>query len=393
MSRPWTTPEDIAARVGRRWEDGTLLRTHATAGDFETIEVPLRAPKPSEIGEDLGAVRDWIAHLDAGRRDDRRYALTWKDIGGRHVGRNRVPDRALVTSFDQAWALLGVTASVRQFEELLTTTGLYPSVRAWVLAHPHRALELRHDMGGLVSAYAWLDDHRDSANYLREISAPGIDTKFAERHRGILATMLGVSRTPTGFLTDLGLSAKPALVRIRPSDSIGLPMPITELAVRSTELAGLDLTPRVAIIVENEITYLSVDVPDDGIVLWGKGFDVDQVGRIPWLVGVMVLYWGDIDTHGFAILDRLLAWLPQTESVLMDRETLLAHRDRWVLEERPAKSSLRRLRLAERGVYSDLVGDVFGERVRLEQERVDWAWVTARLADAISRCGVHQPRL
>lgn len=161
----------------------------------------------------------------------------------------------------------------------------------------------------------------------------------------------------------------------------------------STELAGLDLTPRVAIIVENEITYLSVDVPDDGIVLWGKGFDVDQVGRIPWLVGVRVLYWGDIDTHGFAILDRLLAWLPQTESVLMDRETLLAHRDRWVLEERPAKSSLRRLRLAERGVYSDLVGDVFGERVRLEQERVDWAWVTARLADAISRCGVHQPRL
>ena len=179
--------------------------------------------------------------------------------------------------------------------------------------------------------------------YLREISAPGIDTKFAERHRGVLAAMLGVSRTAPGFLADLGLSAKPELVRMRPSDSIGLPVPITELAVRSTELAGLDLKPRVAIIVENEITYLSVDVPRDGIVLWGKGFDVDQVGRIPWLAGVRVLYWGDIDTHGFAILDRLLAWLPQTESVLMDRETLLAHRDRWVSEDRPAKSSLRRL--------------------------------------------------
>jgi hypothetical protein len=383
VSRPWTTPEDIAARVRRRWQDGTLLRAYATTGDFETIEVPLRTPKPGEIGEDLGAVRDWIARLDAGRRDDRRYALTWKDIGGRHVGRNRLPDRALVTSFDQAWALLGVTASVRQFDEILTTTELYPSVRAWVLTHPRRALELRHDMGGLIAAYCWLDDHRDSANYLREISAPGIDTKFAERHRGVLATMLGVSRSPAGFLADLGLSAKPEFVRMRPSDSIGLPVTINEVAVRSAELAGLHLNPRVAIIVENEITYLSVDVPNDGIVLWGKGFDVDRVGRIPWLAGVRILYWGDIDTHGFAILDRLLAWLPQTESVLMDRETLLAHRDRWVSEERPARSSLRRLGVAERDVYSDLVSDVFGERVRLEQERVDWAWATVRLADAV----------
>lgn len=383
MSHPWTTPEDIAAKVRRRWDNGSLLRAYATTLDFEAIEIPVRAPKASEIGEDLGAVRDWIARLDAGRRDDRRYALTWKDIGGRHVGRNRLPDRALLTSFAQAWALLGVVASVRQFDEILTTTSRYAAVHAWALANPHRALELRHDMSGLVAAYVWLDDHRGSAKYLREISAPGLDTKFAERHRGVLANMLGVSSTAVRFLADLGLSAKPELVRMRPSDSIGLPVPITELAVRSTELAALDLKPRIAIIVENEITYLSVDVPDDGIVLWGKGFDVDQVGRIPWLVGVRVLYWGDIDTHGFAILDRLLAWLPHTEAILMDRETLLAHRDRWVSEERPTKSSLPRLRLAERGVYSDLVSDVFGERVRLEQERVDWVWATARLADAV----------
>jgi hypothetical protein len=382
VSHSWTTPEHIAAKVRRRWEDGTLLRAYATAVDFETIEVPVRAPKPREIGDDLGAVRDWIARLDAGRRDDRRYTLVWKDIGGRHVGRNRLPDRALITSFDQAWTLLGAIASVHQFDEILTKTELHPAVRAWVLTHPHRALELRHDMGGLVAAFRWLDNHRGSNKYLREITAPGIDTKFAERHRGILAAMLGVSKTAPGFLADLGLSSKPELVRMRPSDSIGLPIPVTELAVRTVELAGLDLKPRVAIIVENEITYLSVDVPDAGIVLWGKGFDVDQVGRIPWLVGVRVLYWGDIDTHGFAILDRLLAWLPQTEAVLMDRETLLAHRDRWVSEERPAKSSLRRLGLAERDVYSDLVSDVLGVRVRLEQERVDWGWATARLADA-----------
>lgn len=382
MNDPWTRPEDIAAKVRRRWDDGTLLRAYAT-GEFETIEVSVRAPKASQIGDDLGAVRDWIARLDVGRRDDRRYALKWKEIGGRRVGRNRLPDRAIVTSFDQAWALLGVRASVRQFDEILTMTEPYPAVQSWVLANAHRALELGQDMGGLLAAYRWLDDHRHSGSYLREISAPGIDTKFAERHRSDLAAMLGVSRTPSGFLAGLGLKAKPELVRMRPSDSIGLAVPITELAVRSTELAGLNLEPRIAIIVENEVTYLSVDVPRDGIVLWGRGFDVDQAGRIPWLAGVRVLYWGDIDTHGFAILDRLLAWLPQTESVLMDRQTLLTHRDRWVSEDRPAKSSLRRLGVVEHDLYSDLVSDALGERVRLEQERVDWEWASASLADAL----------
>jgi hypothetical protein len=120
-------------------------------------------------------------------------------------------------------------------------------------------------------------------------------------------------------------------------------------------------------------------VPAGGVVIWGKGFEVDRVGRMPWLVDAEIVYWGDLDTHGFAILDRLRAWLPQTRSVLMDRETLLAHRARWVVEERPATSALPRLRSEERDLYADLVSDRFGDRVRLEQERIDWKWARERL--------------
>ena len=45
--------------------------------------------------------------------------------------------------------------------------------------------------------------------YLREVSAPRVDTKFAEWHRGVLAGILGVSASASGFLADLGLRAKP----------------------------------------------------------------------------------------------------------------------------------------------------------------------------------------
>lgn len=92
-------------------------------------------------------------------------------------------------------------------------------------------------------------------------------------------------------------------------------------------VAALSPAVRVAVIIENETTYLTVPVPDGGVVIWGKGFEVDRVAALPWLRGALIHYWGDLDTHGFAILDKLRAWLPRARSFLMDRETLLAHRE------------------------------------------------------------------
>jgi hypothetical protein len=379
VSARWSTPDDVAAKVRQRWTDGTLLRARAEEVPFPVIDVPLRGPRVADIGDDLDAVRAWVDRLDTGRRANARYALEWTTVGGRHFGRNQVPCRAVVSTFDQAWALLGVGDEVRRFDRVLSLTADVDPVRSWVLAHPHQAVGLADEWERLLAAYAWLDDHRGSGRYLREISAPGIDTKFAERHRVVLGGLLGVSPTTTGFLAGLGLRGKPELVRLRACSSLGLPKPLTEIAVRTDELAELDLSPRTALVVENEITYLSVGVPAGGVVIWGKGFEVDRVGRMPWLVDAEIVYWGDLDTHGFAILDRLRAWLPQTRSVLMDRETLLAHRARWVVEERPATSALPRLRSEERDLYADLVSDRFGDRVRLEQERIDWKWARERL--------------
>lgn len=392
MAPAWSTPDDIAAKVRRRWDDGSLLRAYAEGELFEPIEMPLRGPTAAQIAEDLGAAQAWVARLDTGRRDDSRYSLRWTSIGGRHVGRNQVPSRAVVSSFDQAWAVLGVQREVQRFAEILALVEPHAAVRAWVIGRPLHALGFQVEMPALIAAYLWLDRNRDSGRYLREISALGVDTKFAERHRAVLATILEVPATSSGFLAGLGLRAKPEYVRFRAAASLGLPGPLTEVSVRADELIDLALRPRTAVVIENEITYLTAPVPDDGVVIWGKGFDVDKVGRLPWLAGVEIVYWGDLDTHGFAILDRLRAWLPQTRSVLMDRRTLLKHRDRWGREDRPTSASLTRLSCEEAGLYRDLVADNLGERVRLEQERVDWHWAEAGLTiirepEDSSRCG------
>lgn len=383
-AKRWTAPSDIAAKVRRRWDDGALLRAFAAGDPFPVLDVPVHGPSAADLGERFDEARDWLAALDAGSRGGRAYDLVSTSVGGRDLGRTEVPGRAVVTSFDQVWRLLGVLDDVAAFGRVLTTAdALLPdaAVRTWVLDKPLRALALEPEWPAITAAYRWLRDNRGSGRYLRQVDAPGVDTKLVERHRAVLAELLGVSSRAAGFIADLGLSGKPTMVRLRCAPGLlGLPDVVTDVTLRLDE--ARQLAPRAitqALIVENEITYLSVPVPAGGLVLWGKGFDVDQPASLPWLRDTDVTYWGDLDTHGFAILDRLRAWLPQARSVLMDRDTLLAHEERWGQEDRPAAAALTRLTEAEAAVYADLVSDRYGARVRLEQERIDWAWASHRL--------------
>lgn len=380
MTRAWTTPADLRARVQRSWADGSLLR--ALAGDlpFPALDLPLRGPRPADIGEDLTAVRRWVDELEAGSDGGRRYQLAYRPVGGRHLGRNQIPARARLSAYDQAWRLLRVTGEVAAFRRLLESSEQVPAVRDWVAVHPLRALELAEEWPRVVAAYRWLDAARGSTRWLREITAPGVDTKFVERHRGVLGPLLGVDTSAPGFVAGLGLRARPEVLRLRfAPDVLGLPAPLSEATLRVEELAALPVRLRTAVLVENETTYLSVPVPAGGVVIWGKGFEVSAVPALSWLQGSQVHYWGDLDTHGFAILHRLRAGLPAVRSFLMDRATLLQHRQRWVREPAPTSARLDRLTAAESLVYEDLVTDRLGEAVRLEQERIDWAWVEPRL--------------
>jgi len=97
------------------------------------------------------------------------------------------------------------------------------------------------------------------------------------------------------------------------------------------------------------------------------------------LRGTPVAYWGDIDNHGFAILNRVRSYLPQATSLFMDRATLQAREDRWVQEASPTYVSLSRLTVAESALYEDFVTDPFGSSVRVEQEVIDWEWVKEAL--------------
>ena len=84
----------------------------------------------------------------------------------------------------------------------------------------------------------------------------------------------------------------------------------------STILRRLPIQPERVFVFENLATVLAMpDVPG-AIAVHGGGHRVDLVARLPW--AQRVTYWGDLDSHGFAILNRLRARGVDATSALMD---------------------------------------------------------------------------
>lgn len=142
------------------------------------------------------------------------------------------------------------------------------------------------------------------------------------------------------------------------------------------------LNPRIerVLIVENEINFLALPQMERTMAVFGAGYGFETLGRARWIIGCSLHYWGDIDTHGFAILDELRQHFRHTESFLMDRDTFLAFKALWTVERSPANRDLDRLTPEELALYNDLRDNKLGTRLRLEQERIGFSWIRERLS-------------
>ena len=310
--------------------------------------------------------------------------VEYKQVGGRHFGSNSIPCRAWLDGYDATWALLRVGPDVRRLGELMEAargTHLIP----WLTGHPMRALRLAAHWDKLLATVRWIEQTQAPGMYLRQIDVPGVDTKFVERHKGVLTELLDMQLHPSrvvaiapDFAARYGFLRRPGYVRFRVAGGF---RGFSELSVRTSEFTAAPDGITRAYVIENEITYLAFPLPAAAIAIFGGGYAVGVLEPLGWLAGLDVVYWGDIDTHGFAILNRLRHHMPHARSMLMDRATLLGHRDHWVTEPSPTTAALDRLDRAESALYADLQANAYALSVRLEQERVSFAVIEKAVAD------------
>ena len=387
MTTAWTSSADLKAQLLRMWDRDELL------GAEFPMQLRLRGPTSAALSDRFDEVRAWVAELQQGC--SKGFRLVLREVRHRVIGSNSLPDEAWVDTLDDALRLIGKAREGRAFVELLATTRQQqPGLVPWLQSQPRRALALADDWPRLLAFVSWLQAHPRPGLYLRQVDLPGIHSKFIEMQRAVLAELLdralpSAAFDPTArgvgqFAARYGFRDKPQRVRLRfldPRHAAWVPGADADYTVSASAFVRLDVPVQRVFVTENEINFLAFPPAADSLVVFGAGYGFDALAQAAWLHRCALHYWGDIDTHGFAILDQLRSHFPHARSFLMDRDTLLAHQDQWVLEPQPTQRDLSRLNPDERRLYDDLRWRRLQEvPLRLEQERIAYGRVGRKVA-------------
>lgn len=385
-----TTVAELDAQVQRLWDQGEILRSVVTGEAFFPLRLRLKAPTASDVAARFDEVRLWSAQLRAAPR----YRVELQSVRHRVHGANSLPSQAWIDTLSDAVTIIDKGHDLTQFGVLVNTTAQRRgSLLPWLSRNPLRALALANAWARLLDIVDWLQAHPKPGVYIRQLDVPDVHSKFIETHRGVLTELLDVALPAaviepsavgaSQFAKRYGFRDKPPRIRFRMLDRGRALFPqVIERDVTLDAASFARLNPAVSnvFITENEINFLALpDVPDS-LVIFGAGYGFELIANAAWLSRCRVFYWGDIDTHGFAILDQLRATLPHVESLLMDRATLLAFPTLWGTEEQPARRDLSRLTAQEQSLFDDLRDNVMANNLRLEQEQIGFRYVQVALA-------------
>lgn len=381
----WTTHTNLRQQVQQLWDKGRLLASLLNNEAFFPYRLKFKTPTSKEMSERFAEVRDWIAGL----YKTNNFRIETRTVRHPVLGENTVPHAVWLDNLDNAVQIIGKQKPYRQFVDLIEQTRQQqPALLPWLGSHPLKALELAGQWRQLLAVIEWLQAHPKPAIYLRQADILGVDTKFIEHYRSVLITLLdrclpdnSINPDATGvnqFEARYGFRQKPLRVRFRILDPDFNLLPGSNSDISLTQQGFHDLGhhPEIAsrieyiFITENETNFLAFPQICNSLVLFGAGYGFEALSGIPWLARPEIHYWGDIDTHGFAILDQLRNHQPQVRSLLMDKHTLLAHQSFWTHEMKPETRPLARLTGTERQLYEMLGNNTFGDQIRLEQERI-----------------------
>ena len=382
MRGPDYVLEKAQSRYRSVWRDALL------GADSGVYTVALDPPSASAITARAGEVSAWLIlwRKWAAQHPDvilRTRAIRTK-FGAQpvhtHLG---IPDTPALAGLNPDTAAHWQRARARW--DQLRDHQAGPAVRPWLA----RIVDLDdYDFTTLLDATAWFRAHPRSGLTVRSVPVPGMHTKWLARHRGMVLACLGVLTNSSHFTEATG-DADPVDIPADDLDALGLrPLPreisvvladpalralaggLRQISAPVDELADLQIRPDAVLIVENKEPALAWSDTTGLAVVHSLGNHLDVLSRLPWIRHDRCWYWGDLDRHGFTLLSRARAMVPQLASLLMAPDDTETYRPLAVEENldrydqpdptlTPAEASaLAALQLTE------------GKYLRTEQERI-----------------------
>ncbi|WP_242888752.1 Wadjet anti-phage system protein JetD domain-containing protein [Actinomadura litoris] len=375
--------ELLRRKVEKNWPE-------AVCGDPITFSVPLR-PNVSSGTAAIGFGSKWTD-----------WRMSWHDFAVRHpaVEIVRKPlsiqkvehdyPATLEADLDTAAALLPAPpvdlARARALLSSLRAAGatLTPStLRAVYNLEPA-------DTEVLLNAVTWLRSHPDlSAWTARQLPIPGMHTKWLKTHGTLLHKVTGRNvreeARPRLAVFHLTYVDPDHLASGRRRHDAWTTGDTHELAYR----------PRRVLVVENRDCRLWFPPLPDTIVVEGGGkAAASLLADVPWIRAAdHIVYWGDMDADGYAILDEFRAALAKgtppkpVPSILMDDTDLHRYADQGVNHDKsgrplgPSGTNLTHLTEAEQAAYAFVTTGGRPSFRRIEQEVIPLTDAASRLLD------------
>lgn len=381
------TPDMFVKRIEQLWWDAVAadVARHTNARPFPW-KVGVARPSAHTLKTNMAAAlawaRSWLGNdLRAPKPVTNGPGLITSPFGAKPYT-FEAPDSVVLGSLDDlaGWlpsSYLRQMQTARAFFQKATEvhpnlTGLAPLWRAiWKLTDSERM--------GFLALLRFLRDHPALHTLdIRECVVPGLDTKWVERHPALVkaakAILDDVQAKPTGSLRSvLGLkehNRQTLWLRFHPDDMIG-PFGTAMFAVRPTDLQRLPTTVTKVLVVENLAPFENIPLQAGQAAVFGNGKAiVSMLARSPALQEptLDIVYWGDMDSQGYLILDRARAVAPHLRSWCMDLDDVEKHAHLGVEEPPNARFSgdTPRLTTPEQAALDNLRE----RRLRIEQEKI-----------------------
>ncbi len=391
----WTSPKRIRSILENKWNRGIFLQEALFPESLFPLRIPLRGPTAAELSDHFSEAQSWVSQfINDGKK--KGFEVQWQQINHRLLGTNEIPIAVQFDSLEQVVKYLGKSSDFELFTKLTDQLlQQFPQLSLWLKKNSLSVVELAPVWEKLINVAHWIKDHPRPKIYIRQMSIPDVDTKFVEKYKKLLGEWLDLLLDTTailpestgvkGFEKRYGFLSKPVQVRLRFLDRDLYIQGLSDLTIRSDEFSSLESKVETVFITENDINGLAFPDVKLAMVLFGRGYGFDFLKDAGWLRDKRIYYWGDIDTHGFAILNQFRSVFPQAVSMLMDRETLTTHKEQWVNESAPVCAVLENLTEEELSLYKDLVDNRYGDSVRLEQEVISYVRLIDYLKNITSK--------
>ncbi len=319
-----------------------------------------------------------------------KYKLVYKDYNFKAIGMQTLPIEVVFENRDIFLEFISkqdeFLAFTKYYKKIID---IYPSLKELFKMKPKIITEHLHLWDKLLRICDFFLKNKYPNRYIRELSIEGVDTKFIERNKKIIDTLLTnlldddfyrkeiVGFSDYGFEKRYFLKYPLASVRFRILDDELKILNLSDISITVEEFKKLNFACKKVYIVENQITTLSFPKIKDAIVIFGSGYGVKILKDIEWLRDKELYYWGDIDIDGFAILSQARGYFKTIKSIFMDEKTINNFSNFAVKQDanKKAITLLENLTIDEKKIYEKLQNDFYGQRYRLEQERIPFDYV------------------